>query len=53
MGWFNAILVQETFTGNIVDITDLDKKSYESFLDAMQKLNAAYIVAKASKKTNK
>ena len=49
MGWFSRVLVVETFTGNIVDITDLDPKSYESFLAAMQKLNAAYIVAKESK----
>ena len=46
MGFFNKILVQETLTGNLVDITCLDEKHYESFLDAMQKLQAAYIVAK-------
>ena len=49
MGFFNKILVQETSTGNLVDITNLDEKHYESFLDAMQKLQAAYIVAKESK----
>lgn len=49
MGFFNKILVQETKTGNIIDITNLDKKHYESFLDAMQQLQAAYIVAKNKK----
>ena len=49
MGWFCKVLVIETFTGNIIDITDLDPKSYESFLDVMQKLNAAYLVAKENK----
>ena len=49
MGFFNKILVQETSTGNLVDITNLDEKHYESFLDAMQKLQAAYNVAKESK----
>jgi len=49
MGFFNKILVQETSTGNLVDITNLDEKHYESFIDAMQKLRDAYIVAKASK----
>lgn len=38
MGWFNKILVQENATGNLVDITNLDEKHYESFLDAMTKL---------------
>jgi len=46
MGFFNKILVQETKTGNLTDITNLDKKHYESFLEAMQQLQAAYIVAK-------
>jgi chromosome condensin MukBEF MukE localization factor len=49
MGFFNKILVQETSTGNLVDITNLDEKHYESFLNAMQKLQSAYIVAKESK----
>ena len=49
MGFFNKILVQETTTGNLIDITNLDEKHYESFLDAMQKLQATYIVAKESK----
>ena len=46
MGFFNNILVQETKTGNLTDITNLDEKHYESFLEAMQQLQAAYIVAK-------
>lgn len=49
MGFFNKILVQETSTGNLIDITNLDEKHYESFIDAMQKLRDAYIVAKANK----
>ena len=49
MGFFNKILVQETKTGNLIDITNLDEKHYESFLDAMQKLQVAYIVAKEKK----
>lgn len=46
MGFFNKILVQENTTGNLVDITKLDEKHYESFLNAMEKLQSAYIVAK-------
>jgi hypothetical protein len=49
MGYFNKILVQETETGNIIDITNLDEKHYESFLDTIQQLQAAYIVAKRNK----
>jgi len=49
MGFFNKILVQETSTGNLIDITNLDEKHYESFLDAMQKLSIAYGIAKVSK----
>lgn len=46
MGFFNKIFVQENKTGNLIDITNLDEKHYESFLDTMQELQAAYIVAK-------
>ena len=49
MGFFNKILVQETKTGNLIDITNLDLEHYESFLTAMQKLQTAYIVAKENK----
>jgi hypothetical protein len=53
MGFFNKILVQETTTGNLLNITNLDEKHYESFLVAMQKLHVAYIFAKESKKNKK
>lgn len=53
MGWFNKILVQENKTGNLVDITNLDEKHYESFLDAMTKLNAAYLIAKENQSKSK
>jgi hypothetical protein len=53
MGFFNKILVQETSTGNLIDITNLDEKHYESFLVAMQKIQVAYIVAKENKQTKK
>jgi hypothetical protein len=53
MGFFNKILVHETKTGNLIDITNLDEKHYESFLDAMQKLQVAYIVAKEKKSKTK
>ena len=49
MGFFNKILVQEKSTGNLIDITNLDEQHYESFLEAMQKLQIAYKVAKESK----
>ena len=49
MGFFNKILIQETKTGNLIDITNLDLEHYESFLVAMQKLQSAYIVAKENK----
>jgi hypothetical protein len=49
MGFFNKILVQETKTGNLIDITNLDLEHYESFLTAMQKLQTAYIIAKENK----
>ena len=49
MGFFNKILVQEKTTGNLIDITNLDEQHYESFLDAMEKLQIAYKVAKESK----
>lgn len=42
MGWFNKVLVVNDTTGDIQDITDLDKEHYESFLEAMQRLNIAY-----------
>jgi len=45
MVFFNKILVQETKTGNLIDITNLDKEHYEIFLDAMEKLKIAYKVA--------
>lgn len=45
MGFFNKILVQETKTGNLIDITNLDQKHYESFLEVMQKIKIAYKVA--------
>lgn len=53
MGFFNKIFVQETKTGNLIDITNLDKLHYESFLDAMKKLKIAYKVAIKRKKLNK
>ena len=46
MEFFNKILVQETKTGNLIDITNLNKENYESFLEAMQKLQIAYINTK-------
>lgn len=46
MEFFNKILVKETSTGNLIDIADLDEKHYESFLDTMQKLHVAYVIAK-------
>lgn len=52
MGFFNKILVQETKTGNLIDITNLDKKHYESFLEAMQQLQTAYVIAKRKIKTD-
>ena len=52
MGFFNKILVQETNTGNLTDITNLDQQHYESFLDAMEKLRIAYKVAIERKKMN-
>jgi hypothetical protein len=45
MGWFNKILVVNSKTGDIQDITDLDRKHYESFLEAMQRLIIAYDIA--------
>ncbi len=53
MGYFNKIFIQEIKTGNLVDITNLDKEHYESFLDAMQKLNIAYKEALKSCKSCK
>lgn len=49
MGSFNKILVQENSTGNLIDITNLDERHYESFLDAMDKLQKAYKIAKEKK----
>jgi len=43
MGFFNKIFVQENINNELIDITTLSKKHYESFLDAMQKLNVLYI----------
>ena len=45
MEFFNKILVQETKTGNLTDITKLDQPHYESFLEAINKLRIAYYVA--------
>ena len=45
MEFFNKILVQETKTGNLTDITNLDQPHYESFLDTINKLRIAYYVA--------
>jgi len=44
MGWFNKVLVVNDTTGDIQDITDLDKEHYESFLETMRRLNIAYNV---------
>ena len=30
--FFDKILIQEKETGNLIDITDLDKNRYEAFL---------------------
>jgi hypothetical protein len=51
MGWFNKILVVNSKTGDIQNITDLDKEHYESFLKVMQRLIIAYDIA--SKKNDK
>jgi len=51
MGFFNKIFVQENINNELTDITTLDKEHYESFLDAMQKLNVMY--TQASKKKTK
>jgi len=45
MGFFDKVFVKETGTNKLVDITTLDRKHYESFLDAMEKLKLAYEVA--------
>ncbi len=50
MGWFNKILVVNSNTGDIQDITDLDREHYESFLDAMERLRIAYKVIIENKK---
>jgi hypothetical protein len=52
MGFFNKILVRETKTGNLIDITNLDLEHYESFLTAIQKLEIAYILAKKKQNEN-
>ena len=44
--FFNKILLQEEETDNLIDITDLDEERYEEFLEFMQHLQSAYIVAK-------
>lgn len=44
MGWFNKIMVADTNTGIIQDITDLDKEHYESFLEVTERLRIAYNV---------
>ena len=50
MGYFDKIYIKEKKTGNLVDITDLDREHYESFLNAMNQLRAAYNVAIERKK---
>jgi len=44
--FFDKILLQDENTGNLIDITDLDEERYEEFLEFMQHLQSAYIVAK-------
>ena len=51
MGYFNRILVQETDTGNLIDITNLDQEHYESFLDAVDAIKEAYKEAIESQNT--
>lgn len=43
MGFFKEIFLKETKTGKLVNITDLDKEHYESFLEYTTKIKAAYI----------
>lgn len=45
MGFFKEIFVKETETGKLVNIIDLDKERYESFLECTTKVKAAYIAA--------
>ena len=45
MGFFNKIFVLENRSGELTDITDLNKKHYESFLDAMHQLIITYEMA--------
>lgn len=52
MGFFDKIYIREKKTGNLVDITNLDKQHYESFLEAMQLLQTAYIKALAKQSKN-
>ena len=42
------ILLHDRDRYNLIDITNLDEQHYESFLEAMQKLQIAYKVAKES-----
>ncbi len=52
MGFFNKILVQEKTTGNLIDIVNLDKDHYESFLEAMRLLQVAYSEAITKQQEN-
>jgi hypothetical protein len=45
MGFFDRIYIRDKKTGVNIDITTLDKDRYESFLDAMGKLQIAYDMA--------
>jgi len=45
MGFFKEIFVKENKTGKLVNIIDLDKEHYESFLECTTKIKAAYIAA--------
>ena len=42
MYFFDQILVREKSTGNLIDITDLNKEQYEEFLRCALLLNTAY-----------
>lgn len=44
MGFFTKIYVG-TDDGIVTDITDLDKKHYEAFLDGTEKIRKAYYIA--------
>jgi hypothetical protein len=42
MGFFSNIYIKENKTGNLIDITNLDKEHYESFLELVVELNKTY-----------